>query len=180
MYKIANLIGGDQVAIDVTDKVQEVRIAALEAVSGYAAKTGESFDDFVETDAFNKYIKTCLWNKRAKYGSRISQRFPVTNVTQLSEFTNKTEDGEDSGDGASLFMDLSSVNVSSLFDDVSFAPDAEAIVNYIITDPKAIKPNGRLNKKKLARDLSMSKRQADAAIEKLKHILKDYEIDEGK
>ena len=64
MFAISYRIGGDNICNSIEDSVQELSITAMDACQAYEKKTGETFDEYIETVNFNKYIKTCLWNRK--------------------------------------------------------------------------------------------------------------------
>ena len=50
----------EQGKLNYDDNLQDLRLAAMEAVAGFARKEDKEFEDFWGTDGFNKYIKTSL------------------------------------------------------------------------------------------------------------------------
>lgn len=175
MRTIANNIGGDSVALSQCDKVQEVRLSALAAVEAYSRKTSLLFEDFVDTPDFNKYIKTCMWNKKSKFGAKLSKRFGITNLVNLDNVAAGTNVEFASGHPDPANFQVSAQEVISLFDDVSLNTESLRVIEYIINDPQSIKPNGNVNMKKLASVLNISKRQAASTLEKVRFLLKDYD-----
>ena len=68
IYMIAHRIGGDKITNDFDDSVQEIRMSAMDAIRTYKKKTDVPFDKFFITKDFDKYIKTCLWNRKNSNG----------------------------------------------------------------------------------------------------------------
>ena len=73
------------VATDFDDSQQELSITALDAVDAYARKTGLEFDEFFSTREFDKYIKTCLWNKKNNLGNKIKKKYHIRSYVSISE-----------------------------------------------------------------------------------------------
>ena len=80
-------ISGDKSIASFEDNLQDIHLAAVQAVEGfYNQGTNGSVDDFLKTEGFNKYIKSCIWNAKHKKGSRIKDRYPINNNSvSLSE-----------------------------------------------------------------------------------------------
>ena len=71
MYMIAHRVGGDAITNSVDDSFQELSISAMDAVSTFSRKTDKKFEEFFKTKEFDKYIKTCLWNRKNSLGIKI-------------------------------------------------------------------------------------------------------------
>ena len=63
MWHISHRIGQDAITNSIDDSYQELSIACLDAIRTFGKSTGKDFDEFFDTIPFDKYIKTCLWNK---------------------------------------------------------------------------------------------------------------------
>lgn len=172
MYAVAHRIGGDKVAHDFDDSNQELAITAMDAVDAFSRKTGKSFDEFFDTVEFDKYIKTCLWNKKNNVGLKIKKKYEIRNCVSLSGNTDafSTQTGPQYG-SASLEVEEGDV---SYYDDVELDSDAKEIVDCVLGDMKLIKPDGSLNISKIARITNKQKSEVRGTLDKMKFQLKDY------
>ena len=128
--KICHNISGDKAIANYDDNLQDLRLAAMEAVAGFARKENKVFEDFWGTEGFNKYIKTCLWNLKNKKGANITKRYPVTkNTVDVNEYSDK---------------------ISYKFSDTQ-----KIVVETITKDPTLLKPNGKVNIKKVGEQLDL-------------------------
>ena len=172
MYAVSHRIGGDKVATDFDDSQQELSITALDAVDAYARKTGLEFDEFFSTREFDKYIKTCLWNKKNNLGNKIKKKYHIRSYVSTSE----NPDIFSTGSGttyASSSLEVDAPTVSA-FDDAPLDPLARQIAEAVEQDMRIIKPDGSLNISKLSRQLNTTKQEVRNAISRLKTQLEDY------
>jgi len=172
MYAVSHRIGGDKVATDFDDSQQELSITALDAVDAYARKTGLEFDEFFSTREFDKYIKTCLWNKKNNLGNKIKKKYHIRSYVSISE----NPDIFSTGSGttyASSSLEVDAPTVSA-FDDAPLDPLARQVAEAVEQDMRIIKPDGSLNISKLSRQLNTTKQEVRNAISRLKTQLEDY------
>ena len=165
MYMIAHRIGGDRVAHDFDDNFQELSTACMEAITTYAKKLDISFDEFFGTVEFDKYIKTCLWNKKNNVGSRIKKKYGIRNTMSLS---GSPETMNDLSELEQQPLELSAV------DDVDLDNVSKDILKMIMGDTKLIKPDGKINISRLSAELGTTKTETRFILEKIEHQLKDY------
>ena len=172
MYAVAHRIGGDKVAHDFDDSNQELALTAMDAVDAFSRKTGKDFDTFFNTIEFDKYIKTCLWNKKNNVGLKIKKKYEIRNCVSLSGNTDafSTQEGSVYGSG-SLEVEPEDV---SYYEDVELDNDSREIVECVLGDMRLIKPDGNLNISKIARITQKQKAEVRTTIEKMKFQLKDY------
>ena len=172
MYAVAHRIGGDKVAHDLDDSNQELAITAMDACDAFSRKTGEDFDTYFGTIPFDKYIKTCLWNKKNNVGGKIKKKYEIRRYVSLSSNPEQfsTETGSTFG-SASLEQQPTSV---SAFDDADLDTTAQAIADAVIDDMRIIKPDGSLNISKLSRITNKPKNEVRTAIAKMQFDLRDY------
>jgi len=161
MYMISHRIGGDKITNDFDDSIQNLSMACLEAVSSYHKNTMLSFEEFFGTEGFDKYIKTCLWNKKNNVGAKITKRKPLRNQVTLEE---------ELIDEQFEHIDASSV----IFSDIPLSEECREIVDTIGKNPKLIKPNGSINMNKLSREVNKPKAELDIYINQLRANLSDY------
>ena len=172
MYAVSHRIGGDKVGTDFDDSQQELSITALDAVDAYARKTGLEFDEFFDTREFDKYIKTCLWNKKNNLGNKIKKKYHIRSYVSISE----NPDIFSTGSGttyASSSLEVDAPTVSA-FDDAPLDPLARQVAEAVEQDMRIIKPDGSLNISKLSRQLNTTKQEVRNAISRLKTQLEDY------
>tara|TARA_R100000008_G_scaffold40816_1_gene23440 strand:+ start:507 stop:1088 length:582 start_codon:yes stop_codon:yes gene_type:complete len=172
MYAVCHRIGGDKIANDFDDSQQELSITAIDAVDAYSRKTGLKFDEFFETQDFDKYIKTCLWNRKNNLGNRIKKRYHIRSCVSISENPElfSTETGPTY---ASSSMEVDAPSVSA-FDDASMGDLERRITDAVMDDMRIIKPDGSLNVSKLARNLNTTKQEIRNALSRLQNTLQDY------
>jgi len=165
MYMICHRIGGDRVANDFDDSFQELSTACMEAITTFHKKTGKEFDEFFGTTEFDKYIKTCLWNKKNNLGLKIKKKYGIRNCISLSGTPDSLEN----------FSELAQTPLDlSASDDVQLEAECKTIVEMVLADRKLIKPDGKINISKLSNELGKTKTQVRFIIEKLQHHLRDY------
>ena len=172
MYAVSHRIGGDKVATDFDDSQQELSITALDAVDAYARKTGLEFDEFFPTREFDKYIKTCLWNKKNNLGNKIKKKYHIRSYVSISENPDIFSTGSGST-YASSSLEVDAPTVSA-FDDAPLDPLARQVAEAVEQDMRIIKPDGSLNISKLSRQLNTTKQEVRNAISRLKTQLEDY------
>ena len=85
MYKISYQISGDDKATSsFEDNLQDIRLAAMEAVMGFEKQNkgaNGSFDEFWGSKGFDQYIKTCMWTKKNNKGAKITKKAPILKGT---------------------------------------------------------------------------------------------------
>jgi len=172
MYTVAHRIGGDKVAHDFDDSNQELALTAMDAVDAFSRKIGKDFDEFFGTVEFDKYIKTCLWNKKNNVGLKIKKKYEIRNCVSLSGNTEafSTKQGAKYGSG-SLEVEPEDI---SYYEDVELDSDAKEIVECVLGDMRLIKPDGSLNISKIARITNKQKSEVRGTLDKMKFQLKDY------
>ena len=183
MYAISYRIGGDKITNDIDDSIQELSMAAMDAISTYARKTDETFDSFFTTKAFDKYIKTCLWNRKNSNGTRIKKRGKLNNPLSIHDFEEVWfQDGGDSivksktnGVVDKVQNATSGVDASELFFEADLNVDSRRAVEKLLEDGKTIKPNGRININKLSRELGKTKNEVRYVLKRLKQELDGYD-----
>ena len=133
MYMICHRISGDKVTNDIEDSYQELCISAMDAVRTFSKKSGREFGDYFSTIEFDKYIKTCLWNKKNSLGIKIQKKKPINNTMS---FVPELVSEEETYEGSGIPIDVSG------FADVELDEESRLIVEKILQDGKIIKPNG--------------------------------------
>jgi len=173
IYAVAHRIGGDRVANSFEDSTQELAITVLDAVDAYSRKTKTDFDEFFGTIPFDKYIKTCLWNKKNNLGNKIKKKYGIRNNVSLS--ANPDAFATQTGSTyASSALEEEEHLVSAL-DDVQLDTHATEIAEAVLGDMRIIKPDGSLNISKLSRLTNQSKTNVRRAISRMEQQLQDYD-----
>lgn len=164
MYHISHRIGGDRVAHDFEDSFQELSMSACDAVVTLMRKTGKSFDELFPTRDADKYIKTCLWNKKNNLGNRIKKKYGIRNCISLSGNVDSFDLEE---------LRESGLEVSAL-DDVDLDEDCLKASQLVCRDSKLLKPDGSINVSRLSREMGKSKNQVKHILNRLEHAFRDF------
>ena len=165
MWKISHNISGDAAISSPEDNYADLQMAALEAVAGFQKKTGKVFDEFWGEKLFDQYIKTCLWNLKNNKGARITKRYPLTKYTV------------DFGENEEVLMVESDDHVSLennvFLDEIAYilSEQQRRILNLVAQDPTIIKPNGRINKSRVARELCLPWKDVDVILRDMSKII---------
>jgi hypothetical protein len=155
IYTIAQKINGDIAKCDPDDNVQDLWISALEAIKGYEAqdngKNGK-FEDFKNTQGFDKYIKTCLWHKKGKKGADVTKKRAITSTFSATSPNYSMQDEKlllDVADPKFVNMNIADNVLEDIR--VKLLPEEKLIVQNILQNPDCLKDNGRVNIAKLCR-----------------------------
>jgi len=168
MYKISHQISGDPAIAAFEDNLQDIRLAAMEAVLGFEKQAGGAngkFEDFWGTRGFDQYIKTCMWTKKNNKGAKITRKSPILKglVSTSKEEILNIEDGQPSIDEILFFDELS----------LALTPKQKEIIELVISDPTIIKPSGKLNIKRISEELGMSWFETDKHVKNLGSVLQN-------
>jgi DNA-directed RNA polymerase specialized sigma subunit len=162
MWHIGHRIGQDAITNSIDDSYQELSIACLDAIRTFSKSTGQDFDTFFDTVAFDKYIKTCLWNKKNNQGMKIVKREPLRRQMTIDE----------------NIFDEKVINPKECFEPFgleNFDENLQEIINAIQQDGKMIKPSGRINVNRMAEYTNKPKSQIKHSIERLqKQLILDF------
>jgi len=163
---ICTKISGDTAIANFDDNLQDLRMAAMDAVAGFARKENQDFYEFWGTTGFNKYMKTCLWNLKNKKGARISKRYHINkNTVDITEYGDILLAQEN---------DTSSVSYDSIFDELSNKLEEEQlkVINIVCNHPEYIKPNGKINISRLSVELGCCSAKTRKIISEIKNRIK--------
>lgn len=147
IHKIGHQISGDTAISEHDDNVQDLWIAAMEAIRGYERKEGKPFEEFWGTTGFDKYFKTCLWNTKNSKGARMTKRFNVTKGTvsiQEHEEIIHIEDETAASDSYERFYEDLPLNLTDT---------QHMVVKAIVESPDCITEGGRVNITALAQTI---------------------------
>lgn len=87
MHMISQRISGDPHTCNLADNYMDLCASALCSISSYAKKMSLEPKNFLTTEEFGKYVKTCLWNAKNKKGSNITKKRSIYNSVSLYDFT---------------------------------------------------------------------------------------------
>jgi hypothetical protein len=168
MYNISHQISGDKATASFDDNLQDIRLAAMEAVMGFEkqnAGANGKFDEFWGTKGFDRYIKTCMWTKKNNKGAKITRKMPILQGTVSTDKEEVLEMEEYSGDP----------DVPLLLEEISYhlTPLQQNIVTSVVQDPTLIKPNGKLNIKQISEAAEVTWFEADKQIKNLSLLLEN-------
>lgn len=169
MYTISHRISGDAATASFDDNLQDIRMAAMEAVIGFTKQNdgvNGSFDEFFETRGFDKYIKTCMWSKKNNKGAKITKKSNLLTGTVSTE----KEEVLDIAEG------VGNPDVPIFFQEIDYDLNEyqKQIVALVIKDPTIIKPCGKLNVKILSENIGLSWYETDKQIKSLGFIIKNH------
>ena len=172
IYMIAQRISGDAATADFEDNVQDLWIAAMEAVKWFESqdngKNGK-FEDFKDTKGFDQYIKTCLWHRKGKKGTNITKKLHINNAYSIDGDNSVNEDG--------LLLEIPDAKVtnyvynSDVLENISVKlPDPHKIVvSHILEHPDCLKDNGTVNVIEIKKATKLSSDVVQAALRDIKN-----------
>tara|TARA_R110000782_G_scaffold102791_7_gene190227 strand:+ start:9344 stop:9910 length:567 start_codon:yes stop_codon:yes gene_type:complete len=168
MYKICYRISGDNAISSFDDNLQDMRLAAMEAVIGFEKQNegaNGKFDDFWGTKGFDQYIKTCLWTKKNNKGAKITKKWPITKGT-VSTDKEEVLNLEDAS--ASPYDTLFIEEFSEMLDG-----QQKEVINFVVQDPTLIKTSGKFNIARLSEKMGISMFKTKNIVEKLANYLEN-------
>lgn len=161
IHKISHYISGDKAISAHEDNVQDLWVAALDAIAGYEKKEKKSFEKFWGSRGFDKYLKTCLWNHKNNKGAKITKKFSITkhtvNVIDNEEVL-RMEAPESVSQDVVAFVD----DYGKLLNNRE-----QRLLQAVITDPAYIKPSGKANVSALAEKLNSTWREVKEIIQSI-------------
>lgn len=147
IHKIGHYISGDNAISSHDDNTQDIWIAAMEAIRGYAKKENQTFEQFWGSVGFDKYLKTCLWNVKNSKGAKITKKFPITRGTVDVVGNEEVLQREDN----SLIAPETEVYIKEINEILT--EDQAKLVRCILDDPKYIKSSGKVSINALAKEV---------------------------
>lgn len=162
---ICTKISGDTAIANFDDNLQDLRLAAMDAVAGFSKKEEKAFDDFWGTTGFNKYMKTCLWNLKNKKGARISKRYAIhKNTVDVTEYADIliAENHDSSNTAAESFLEDNAHN---------FNDDQKDAINTVMNNPHLVKPNGKVNIRRLSKEMGYCSAKIRKILDSIKNTL---------
>jgi hypothetical protein len=161
IHKIGHWISGDTAISSHQDNIQDIWIAAIEAIRGYEKKEAQTFEEFWGSKGFDKYIKTCMWNVKNSKGAKITKKFPITRGTV------DIIDNEEVLQMEAL--DSFSVDSKILLEELPrlLSQEHTHIINLIVGDPRYIKPSGKANVSAIAKEMGKSWNETNYLIKEI-------------
>ena len=151
MYKISHQISGDRAIANFDDNLQDIRLAAMEAVIGFEKQNDGAngkFDEFWGSKGFDQYIKTCMWTKKNNKGAKITKKSSILKGTVSTDIEEvlMMESPDAAPDTSAMFEEIA----------IQLSDKQQQIVTAVINDHTLIKPSGKINIKRLSEHLEMS------------------------
>jgi len=97
IWSIARKISGDIATSSLEDNYSDLWLAVFEAIEGFTKQNNYSngaIEDWIDSRSFDKYLKTCLWNKKNHKGKQIANKYHIhrdTVPTHLEEVLNVSD-----------------------------------------------------------------------------------------
>ena len=164
MAKICHKISGDRAICSFDDNLQDLKVAALDAIEGYTRQNNGAngtFDEFHTTKGFDRYFKTCLWNSKNNKGANITKKLGITkhNVSMHNNPEVMTKESPDThkAEHSVLLDDLMEI----------YGQDETRILRLIVNDHTLIKRNGKINISKVANALEMPRHEAEKIVKQM-------------
>ena len=93
MWTVARNISGDRAIADLETNYADLCVAAIDSIRGFHKKTGDSFEEMMQNDLFDKYTKTVLWNYKNKKGNYLKKRYNINSSSvELEPGSNISDD----------------------------------------------------------------------------------------
>jgi len=161
IHKIGHWISGDRAIASHADNTQDIWIAAMDAIRGYEKKENMPFAEFWGSKGFDKYLKTCLWNVKNSKGAKITKKYPITKGTVDVATNEEVLQREDrSVIAPETEMYLKEINEL-------LTKDQAQVVRSLLDDPTYIKPSGKVNINKLAREMGKTWNEVNTLINQI-------------
>lgn len=149
IYKIAHQITGDTGTCSLEDNIQDLWVAAYNALEGYN-KQGDgqngTFGQFKDTEGFNKYIKTVLWNLKNTKGKKATKhRNQFMNAVCVHNHKDTIEDTS-----ADHISEWSSSSLP-----VRLTQEEKDVLKVILDNPNTVKPSGGIDCTKVSKHLGV-------------------------
>ena len=166
MYKISHQISGDSAIASFEDNLQDIRLAAMEAVVGFERQNDGAngkFDEFWGSKGFDQYIKTCMWTKKNNKGAKITKKIPILKgtVSTHKEEILRLEGPTHIPESVMIFEEVT----------LNLTPVQKQIVDLAVQDPTYVKPSGKLNVKRISEELGLSWFETDKHIKNLSVVI---------
>ena len=162
IWTIAHKISGDAATSSLEDNYADLWLAAFEAIEGFTKQhdyANGPVEEFVRTKAFDKYLKTCLWNKKNHKGKQISNKYEIHRDTVPTHFEEALNVCcPNSGSGSDVFDELN----------VSLGKGESSVVATLLGDPeKYLTAKGKIKISPLQRKLGWERETVEYYIDSI-------------
>ena len=168
LWTIAHKISGDPATTELVDNYQDLWLAVYEAVEGFTKQNDYSngpVEDWIETKPFDKYLKTCLWNKKNHKGKQVSNKYGIhrdTVPTHLEEVLNVS--APDTPLLSEFFGELV----------VELSCDEKEILSCLLTDPnRYITEKGKVKILPIQKTLGWDRNKVSVNLERINKKMRD-------
>ena len=151
---IAHRITGDPMCCEYEENVQDLRLAALNSITGYYKKNKITTSDMavkevIKCPLFKQYTKTVLWNAKNQKGNK---------ATKYKNFMPVSLDTLENTDN--LIVDECSISYedTEVFEHFrnKLSDKEKELLDYIVDNPSTIRENGTINFNKVGKGLGDS------------------------
>ena len=168
MWTIAHKISGDTPTSSLEDNYADLWLAAFEAIEGFTKQNNYAngpVEKWIDTKPFDKYLKTCLWNKKNHKGKQISNKYGIqrdTVPTHLEEVLNVSSPEEPS---FSEFLGELSVCLSG---------DEKEVLSCVLSDPdRYITDEGKIKILPIQKSLGWERNKVSVSLVRIKKKMHD-------
>ena len=169
LWNIAHKISGCRATASLEDNYADLWLAVFEAIEGFTKQNNYANgqpEEWIESKAFDKYLKTCLWNKKNHKGKPIMLRYPIhrdTVPTDIEEVLNVC--------CPTSFPETSEGCVRDIFNDIEIVLSAEekTILECVLADPdRYLTDKGKVKISPLQRKLGWDRKFVGVQIQSIK------------
>lgn len=176
MWRITQLMSGDEVLTNKEDSYAELCLAALESIHGFFRKVLNetevtlTFDTMWAHPKFDAYTKTCLWNSKNHRGKKIAKKMPMLARTfSMSVNTKNTEErdnlfqieSKDTPDNSDYLKDAY----------LSLNREQSDVLDALVTSDDHLKHSGKVNVQAVARALSIPWIKAKRIVQEIASVI---------
>lgn len=165
IYTIAHRISGDAAISEFEDNVQDLHVAAMEAVEGFEKQNNGAngkFDDFFSTKGFDSYIKQVLWARKGNKGRNITKKKGVRGDISIE---NSNED---------TYSNFATIGDHSIFSRALIRqiyelslPNQRKILKTVVENPDCIFPDGSFNYKEISKKSNLSYKETIRIVQQI-------------
>jgi hypothetical protein len=160
---ISQKISGDVATSSLEDNYADLWLAVFEAIEGFTKQNNYAngpIEDWLDSKPFDKYLKTCLWNKKNHKGKLISNKYEIhrdTVPTHLEEVLNV------SSPDSSIYFDI----LGEL--GVSLSVDEKKLVECVVAEPdRFITEEGKVKIAPIQKSLGWTRKGVEVVLDNMK------------
>jgi hypothetical protein len=145
-----------------------------DSIKAYGKKEKQELHEFIESEGFTKYLKTCLWHKKANKGVKAVEKTKRLNAISLS-YIGKSDTFGDSHSKDRDIEDTSYHQWSGFFTDnlPKFTDEEKNAIKHIVMDPMVLKEDGTLSINSLGSKLGKNWPQTNHIVQSISFKLKN-------